>query len=380
MIRDVKLICLSNLVCAFGDGFYSYILPNLIRARQATPAQVGLTYAVLNLASAITPIPGGFLADRWDRKKLMILGLLIWMPVPLLFSVAQHWTLMMPIMFLYGFFLSGPANSAYLATAVDKKEVTQAYTMVAASWWFGYVFSPAFGGYLSKSIGMNWVFYLSFIFFSFAMIILFFIKNQYPQKTGGKVSTASDSLRVRRVLILSVFLAAFVFFLTIGRPLIPQFFQDKYQLDSFYISVLGSVTFLGAALWCLSIGKLGNRWRRSTTISLASITYSISIITIILRRDFTVLCLSSFLSGASYTIWSLMGSLIAPITPEATRGRWISVSQTAAIIASLAASLVGGVLYQTWPYAPLIIAIVGCIALAILTSAGLLKEEKQSLL
>lgn len=375
MIRDVKLICLSNLVCAFGDGLYSYILPNLIRARQATPAEVGLSYAVLNLASAITPIPGGFLADRWDRKKIMIIGLLIWMPVPLLFSVAQHWTLMMPSMFLYGFFLSGPASSAYLATAVNKNEVAQAYTTVAASWWFGYIFSPTFGGYLSKSIDMNWVFYLSFILFSFAMIILFFIKSQYPPKTG-KVSTASDSIRVRRVLILSVFLAAFFFFLMIGRPLIPQFFQDAYQLDPFYISVLGSVTFLGAALWCLSIGKLGDRWRRSTKISLASITYSISIIAIILRRDFAVLCLSSFLSGASYTIWSLMGSLIAPMAPEAARGRWISVSQTAAIIASLAASLVGGVLYQTWPYAPLLIAIVGCIALAILTSAGLLKEEK----
>lgn len=373
MIRDLKFICLSNFFGAFGDGLYFYILPNYIRALEATPAEVGVTFAVLSLASAITPIPGGLLADKYDRKKIMIIGWSIWIPVPLMFSLASHWAFLIPSMFLYGFFISGPASSAYVATAVEKNKMARAFTTLAASWWVGYIFSPALGGYVSELMNMNWVFYFSFIFYSLAMGTLFLINSQYASMTST-VPVARDASRVRRVLLWSLFLAVVVFLLTMVRPLIPQLFQDVYRLDSFYIGTLGSITFLGATFWCLYLGRLGDEWRKSGAIFIALIISSISMGVLVLSEDFLILCLCSFFIGASYTIWSLTGAIIGPMAPEATRGRWISISLTGATIASLTASLVGGVLYQIWPYGPFIIVVCGATILAVLGFVWWLKK------
>ena len=147
--RDLKLLLLSNLIGAFGDGLYSYIWPIYIRGLGATPAEVGIVFAILGLASALTPIPGGFLADRYDRKKIMIFAWLIWIPVPLIFSMAQNWSQLIPGSFLYGCFIGGPASSAYVATSAKKEKMTSTFTTLSAAWWFGYIFSPGIGGYIA---------------------------------------------------------------------------------------------------------------------------------------------------------------------------------------------------------------------------------------
>lgn len=87
--RDLKILFVSNLFASFGDGLTIYLLPLFIRNLSATPEQVGLLYSVLMIASATTIIPGGFLADRYDLKRIMIIGWAVWVPVPLLFALAS---------------------------------------------------------------------------------------------------------------------------------------------------------------------------------------------------------------------------------------------------------------------------------------------------
>jgi MFS family permease len=67
--RNLRLLCISNFFGAFGDGLFVYTLPIYLRGLEASPADVGLLYSILSLSSALTIIPGGFLADRYDRKK-----------------------------------------------------------------------------------------------------------------------------------------------------------------------------------------------------------------------------------------------------------------------------------------------------------------------
>jgi MFS family permease len=72
--RDIWLICLSNVIGAFGEGLYFYVFPLYIRALQADYVQIGLVFSALYGASALTLLLGGVLADRFDRKKILIMG------------------------------------------------------------------------------------------------------------------------------------------------------------------------------------------------------------------------------------------------------------------------------------------------------------------
>jgi len=357
--RDLKLIFVSNFIGAFGDGLYAYILPLYIRSLEATSADVGALFSIFILSTALTIIPGGLMADRFDRKKVMILGWMFWVPVPLMFSVATHWTQLFPVMGLYGFFISGPTTSAYVMTLARKDKVTLTYTMMSASWWLGYIFSPGLGGYLSILIGIRSVFFLSFIFYAAATSVLFFIRSQRVEKSSRSQmeSTSLGSSHVEKIVLLSLFFATVFFFLNLVRPFVVQFFQDVYGLESFYIGLLGSIGFLGSALFSIWLGKVGDRLGKMVAVAISLLVSSLSFGLFICFNNFLALTFASFLNGASYMLWSLMGASVGSIAPEASRGRWISVSQMSATLAASFAPYVGGVIYESSRYMPFYIII-----------------------
>ena len=104
--RDLKLIFASNLAGSFGDGLYAYLLPYYMTdTLKANSIQVGILYAVMGLVAASTLFVAGRLADRYDRKKIMIAGWIAWLPAPIIFSFAENWLQMLPGMVLWGFWL-----------------------------------------------------------------------------------------------------------------------------------------------------------------------------------------------------------------------------------------------------------------------------------
>ena len=94
--RDLKLIVLSNLMGAVGEGLYFYIWSLYILELKADPIYLGALISILYFISAITPIPGGFLADKYDRKKVVIFAWMMWATTPLLYSMATDWTQILP--------------------------------------------------------------------------------------------------------------------------------------------------------------------------------------------------------------------------------------------------------------------------------------------
>jgi len=374
---DLKLLCVSNFIGAFGDGLFVYILPIYIRGLEATAADVGLLFSLLTLSTALTIIPGGFLADRFDRKKVMILGWLIWVPLPLLISIAKHWSQLALPMILYGFFLSGPATSAYVATTASKDKMTLTFTTLSASWSLGYIFSPALGGYLSTVIGMQWVFFLAFVFYAVATIVLFFIRSQRAAKPVDSPSIPLDSTasRARKIVYLSVFFAIAAFSLMLVRPLVVQFLQDVFFLDGFYVGVLGSVTFSGWAVFSIGLGKMGDRWTKMAAAAASLLLSSAAFGLLISFNSFPSLVFASFLNGASYPLWALMNACVGAIAPEASRGRWISLSQMTSMLAGFVAPYLGGVLYETSPRAPFLLVIVAAPVLSLLALSKPFREE-----
>jgi len=163
--RDLKLLFAVNSVGAFGDGLYAYLLPvYLTENLGASPEEVGILYAAMSLCAALTLLVAGILADKYDRKKIMIAGWLAWVPAPLIFSFARNWLDTLPGMMLWGVWLGGPTVTAYVVATADKNRLTLTFTTISAAWSLGYIFSPALGGYLGGIFGMQLVFLLASFF------------------------------------------------------------------------------------------------------------------------------------------------------------------------------------------------------------------------
>jgi DHA1 family multidrug resistance protein-like MFS transporter len=368
--RDLKLVFTCNLVGSFGDGLYAYLLPvYMSNTLGADSVQIGLLYAVLNLFATLTLLVSGTLADRYDRKKIMIAGWLAWLPVPLIFSFAGNWIEMLPGMIMWGFWLGGPAGTAYIVTAGDPSTLTLTFTTMSVAWSVGYIFSPALGGFLAGNIGMKPVFYMAFILYSLACLTLSFIKSQRARHAQTRTESDysfKELLKTRKLLNLTIFFGALMFVLTMFRPFIPKFVADVYKFGDFEVGILGSVSFASSAVLGLLLGSLGDRSSKSYPLALSAILSSASMVLLLLSGSFAILAISFILIGGSYLTWSLMSAVAGPLAPEPCRARWVAVPQTVSMFVSIIAPYLGGFLYAYSPQYPFMVAVVAMPVLALL--------------
>ena len=371
--RDLKLIFASNLLGAFGDGLYAYLLPYyMTETLDAGSVEVGILYAVMSLVAASTLLLAGMLADRYDRKKIMIAGWIAWLPAPLIFSIAGNWLQMLPGMILWGFWLGGPTRTAYIVTSADKNKLTLTFTAISAAWSFGYIFSPALGGYLAGMTTMKNVFHLAFILYALAGFVLCFVSSQrakgHTRPRSGEHYSFLRLLRTRRLVVLSILFGSTMFVFMLFRSFVPKFLGEVYGYGDFEIGVLGSVCFFGSAVLGILLGKFGDRLKKTFALTASLLLCCLSLILLVVFGNFLILIPAFFLTGTSYLTWSLMGAVVGPLAPESIRARWISIPQTVSMFSSFIAPYVGGVLYNASPYYPFIAAIVTTPFLALLAS------------
>jgi len=342
---------------AFGEGLYFWVFPIYIRTLQADYVQLGLVFSVLYGASALAPIPGGVLADRYDRKKILILAWTPWVFSALIYSFASNWVQLIPGAVCWGISMFGvPAMNAYVFTAVkDKKKLASVLSFVWAAYSFSYIFAPAIGAYLATVIEMRWVLRLSSMMCAIATAIFFLLRSQYPpknnEKTDAKVEASDGRKRLwRKMLYWSIFFAAANFFISIARPYVATFLDEEIKLSEFYVGLFGSINFAGITLIGLIMGRLGDRWRKSGAMSLCFLLYIASMVPLILIRDTATLMLIAFFYGGSAVSGALVTSFVGTISPENKRGLWASIPQSLSLFAAFAAPFVGGYLYTFSPY------------------------------
>jgi DHA1 family multidrug resistance protein-like MFS transporter len=375
--RDLKLIFTTNVVGSFGDGLFAILLPVYMRSvLGADPIQIGVLYALMVLSAALTLLISGTLADRYDRKKIMIAGWLAWLPAPLIFALARNWAEMIPGMVMWGFWLGQPAGSAYVVTSAEKGRVTSTFTIMSAGWSLGYIFSPAIGGFLAGTVGMKTVFYLAFIFYSSACVTLSFIRSQHANHERG-VSGGEYSfrrlVRNRKLLSFSLFFSMLMFVIMMFRNFIPTYLTDVYKFTNFEIGVLGSVLFASSAVLGVLLGRLGDTKPKSYPLAISLLFGAVAMVLMLGSGNFGVLAVSFVFNGGSYITWSMLSAIVGPTAPESCRARWIAVPQTLCMFASSIAPYVGGFLYAASTQYPFIGAIAALPVLAFL-SIKILKE------
>jgi MFS family permease len=208
--------------------------------------------------------------------------------------------------------------------------------------------------------------------------MLSFISSQkasdYVQKSSEEQYSFSKLLRTRKLITLSIFFGAIMFFLIMFRPFVPEFLADRHHYGDFEIGVLGSISFFGSAVLGILLGRFGDRRKKSYALSVSLALCSLSLVLLTLFGDFYILLIAFFLSGGSYITWSLMNSIIGPLAPESIRARWISIPQTVSMFSSFMAPYIGGILYDVSIFYPFIVAIAITPFLALLAITKLLEE------
>jgi len=162
-------------------------------------------------------------------------------------------------------------------------------------------------------------------------------------------------------------------------PLIPQFTNGVYHQSIFNLGIFGTATSVGWTSFSILFGKIGDKHSKITAVLASLVVSALSFLLIILFKNFAILCVASFLVGASYTILFFMSGIIASASPEHSVGKWVSISQAIVPIVGFSAPILGGILYEISPYLPFFVTVTGLslLAIVVLMLTKNQKEKKQ---
>ena len=159
------------------------------------------------LASAVTTIPVGRVSDIYGRKKIFLLGLVVFIFSSLLCTAANSPALLIAwrtIQGIGGSMIWGPSVSL-LTSSFPANERGKAIGINTASVYCGLSVGPFWGGFLTASLGWRSIFFSTAILFIAAAIVTFWkVKGDWMESRGEKLD-ANGSLALMISLILTIY-------------------------------------------------------------------------------------------------------------------------------------------------------------------------------
>jgi len=255
--RDLRLLFLSNFLWSFGAMLYTFVWPNYVRDLGGTEREIGLLSSLMFATVAVTLIPGGWLADRWERKRLMVATWGLAAFGPLLYALAGSWQGLVPGVILYNIFVGWPAMEAYIADAVPPGALSRAFTLTASGFSLGAILSPLLGASLLPWVGMRGLFLISFVFFLLSTGVLALMSSQRP--TPRHMAEAAPTGHRRELVIWTALFVVASWGSAALRPFLAPYLEDALGLARPWILASSALLALGEVVLAPSLGQIGDR-------------------------------------------------------------------------------------------------------------------------
>ncbi len=371
--RSLRRVFVALLLWGVGFGLYNYLWPNFASSLGANGVELGLLFALQTLVNTVVALPGGWLADRFDRRRVILAGWWIAVPAAVLWALAGGWQALIPGILLYnGSNVLVPALQAYVAGRAPADRVASTFTLVFAASSLGPVLSPAIGGYIADRFGIRSVFWIAFVLFVASAVVLHGIAAVAPQAaapaTSGRVRRRvglGDLMAASRaVWILSMLAGVVIGIDTLAWPFFPALLQARGGAGDVAIGWYGALVSLSAAVGVALSGRLGERLGASRTLAwaqgiLAGATALIAGAPGQPAAVATSLALRGTLDGSR----TLMTAQVGATVPPERIGRAFGVYNLVIGVTGAITPYVGGWLYQvapSWPFwasVPLMVAV-----------------------
>ena len=182
--RDFRVMLSSQGVSSLGDAVSFTALPLLVLALTGSGFAMGIVGALQTFPDLVVGMVAGALADRSDRKRMMLLAdlgrALLTALIPL--SVALNGPTMAvilvvaaPLSVLRAFFLAGYTSS--VPALVGRSQIARANSYFETVYSSGYIIGPAIAGVLATTIGPGPTLAIDAVSFALSGLGLAFVKR-----------------------------------------------------------------------------------------------------------------------------------------------------------------------------------------------------------
>jgi MFS family permease len=201
--RPLLRLLIGELISGIGDWLYIVAIFVVIYRESGSAALVGAFGAVRLLPYVLLSVPAGIVADRFDRRLVLLAsdlyraGLMVVMAIlvatngPILLIAAFAILAASGSAFFY------PAMGAYLpALAKDERQLGPANSAWATIQNFSFIVGPAIGGLVLAFGSVFLAFVLNAVSFLFIAVILWSLPPSHAGRPAGTVEPGNDDSEV----------------------------------------------------------------------------------------------------------------------------------------------------------------------------------------
>ncbi|WP_221797926.1 enterobactin transporter EntS [Oceanobacter mangrovi] len=358
--RDFRNVFIARTISLLGLGMLSVALPIQVFDLTADSFQVGLVMSLEGIGLFIGLLYGGVLADRYNRKRLILLargicglgfvGLAanaMWLPEPSLYAI---WLLAI----WDGFFgaIGVTALLAAMPHIVGRENLMQARAISMVSMRLATVISPALGGLVAASLSVAWNYWLAAIGTGLTLLPLLKLPDMRPPEPDEEehplaaIASGFRYLLENRIVGCVVLAGTLVTLTTAIRVLFPQLSETVYHTGPAEVGLMYSAIALGGTLGALVSGWANHLQRPGQTMLLLSLGVYGCVMALGLVSLFWLALLVLIVMGYLVSITALLQyTLVQGHTPDQYLGRingiWTAQDASGDSIATLAVGAMG---------------------------------------
>ena len=327
------LALLSHQMLNVAAGQYVYELTR-------NPLHLGYIGLFLFLPKLIFTILGGQVADRYDRRRIIltcrvlqffaILGLIM-----VVHRADSPLSLLYALLFLMGMAnaFDGPASQSIVPQLVTTEHFSNAVTWNASTMQTALIAGPAVGGWIYGVSGKALtVFYVVALLRLISAFLVAMIKSRTAKLDRSVVSLETLLAGIRyvyqkKIILGAISLDLFAVLLGGAVALLPIYANEILKVGPSGLGMLRAAPALGAALMAMSLTYLPPFKKAGKAMFICVAIFGLATICFGISKNFHLSLLFLFILGASDMISVVIRGVLVQIkTPDAMRGRVSAVN------------------------------------------------------
>jgi MFS family permease len=335
--RDYRLLWIGELISLTGRQISVVALPYQVFRLTGSSLAVGLIGLVQVLPLVVFSVLGGAVADRVDRRRLILLtemglavtsGLLL---IGALLTRAPLWYLYTVTGVQAGILgVNTPTRSAAIPNLVPRSQLPAALALNQVMYNTTLVVGPAVGGLILARFGIAWAYGIDALTFLGSITAAYLLRPLPPKRDSGEPSTGWQAikegfayLKGRRVLVSTFVIDLDAMIFGMPRAAFPALAQDVLHVGPQGLGLLYAAPAAGALVGALTAGWVGSIRHQGRAVIWAVALWGAAITAFgVSERWFVVGLLFLAFAGAADVISAVFrGTILQLSVPDELRGR-----------------------------------------------------------
>lgn len=369
--RNVMVLTITQTLFMFTAFLWWPYWSLFILELGATKELLGMLLMLETVSRLMFQLPGGVMADRLGRRKLIVLSSVIRLGSPLVLLFATHWTHVAPgIVLNAASSLGMPAVNALIAESLPEGSRGSGFAAYRMVTWMPMIVTSLLGGMLMDYYGVVKGVRIVLVMTLACSVLSTLLRWRFITETLGDAEN-EERTRVetplrrgglqelgrmpREVWVMTAVAAISMFGQRAVMSFMVIYAVEEVGLTKTEWGAIGTVVSLITTLLTMPGGMLADRIGRKPCILISRVLSSFSTLGFTFSQNFWHLGAARVVGGVAQgfggTAWGPMGgpvwqALVADLTPPEDRGRMMGMMGTIQGLVTTPASWVGGYMYD----------------------------------